>query len=250
MGCALDDDAALLASNPILAERPELLDRFRYDPAKISEHDYRRFRLGQWTVGATAWLPTGVWTALCGPEEYSLGERLWVGFDGSYSGDSTALVACNSRGHVKVLGAWENPKPGTRGWRVPRDEVQTAVSAVMADYDATLYPDPPYWQSEIADWDRRWPGRVLEFPTNSAARMAPACSEFEARVLEGSLSHDGHRQLDAHLSHATPKMTPGGVVIVKPSPDSPLKIDLAVAAVIAVSQAVIHAGVESDIGVS
>ena len=244
MGCALDDEAALLVANPILVERPELLERFRYDPTKISEHDYRRFRLGQWTVGATAWLPTGAWAARRAPAEYSEGERLWVGFDGSYSGDSTALVACNAAGHVKVMGAWENPTPTKRGWRVPRGEVQAAVKDVMERFEATLFYDPPYWQSEGAEWDREWPGRVVEWPTNSPARIAPACSEFEARVLNGDLTHDGDRRLEAHVSHCTPKMTSSGVVVVKPSEHSPAKIDLAIAAIIAVSEAVIAAPVE------
>jgi hypothetical protein len=247
--CSLDVDAPVVEANPILVDRPELLERFRFDPTKISEYDHRRFRLGQWTVGAKAWLPHGAWNALCKPRDYVAGERLWVGFDGSFSGDSTALVACAADGHVKVLGHWENPKPGTRGWRVPRALVKAAVAKVMADHpQATLHPDPFYWQSEIADWDAEWPGRVVEFPTNTAARMAPACAEFEARVLEGNLTHDGYRPLEAHLSHCTPKMTPSGVVVVKPSPDSPLKIDLAIAALIAVSQAVI-APPQFDVGV-
>jgi phage terminase large subunit-like protein len=239
--CALDDTEALAEANPVMAEDPDHWGMvYAHERKAVAENDYRRFRLGQWTAVATRWLPDGAWRALGAPREYRAGERLWVGFDGSYSGDSTALVACAADGHLKVLGHWENPKPGSRGWRVPRNEVKAAVDKVMTEHpDATLHPDPFYWQSEIADWDAAWPGRVIEFPCNSIARMAPACSEFEARVLERQLSHDKYKPLEAHLSHCTPKMTPAGVVVVKPSPDSPLKIDLAVAAIIAVSQAVI-----------
>lgn len=234
--CPLDVDGPILEANPILEDRPELLERFRYDPAKISEHDHRRFRLGQWTTTARGWLPYGALAALQKPSDYAQGQRLWVGFDGSYSGDSTALVGCNAEGHVKVLGCWENP--GRRGWRVPREEVKARVLQVMADYDATLYPDPPYWAAEIAEWDSMWPGRVIEFPTFSPARMAPACSSFEHAVLDSRITHDGDRRLLGHVANCVIKDTPGGVVITKADKDSPAKIDLAVAAVIAVHHAI------------
>jgi hypothetical protein len=35
------------------------------------------------------------------------GEDIVVGFDGSWSGDSTAIVACTTDGHIFVLGSWE-----------------------------------------------------------------------------------------------------------------------------------------------
>lgn len=235
--CPLDLDAPIHESNPILLDRPELLERFRYDPTKISEHDYRRFRLGQWTTTAQGWLPYGAWQARTAPQEYPAGDPLWIGFDGSYSGDSTALVACDARGHIKVIGAWENPNPTRRGWRVPRDEVKAAVIRVMTEHPAAkLYPDPPYWASEIAEWDAMFPDRVIEFPTFSTARFAPACATMEHAILDGRVTHDGDRRLAAHMANAQVKETPGGRVITNPG-HSPAKIDLAVAACIAVHYA-------------
>lgn len=235
-GCAIDNETAIREANPVLTERPDMLDVFAHERAVMPEHDYRRFRLGQWTATSKGWLPYEAVAAAQRPQEYTPGERLWVGFDGSYSGDSTALVACNAALHVKVLGTWENP--GRKGWRVPRDEVITAVEKVMSEYpQAQLYPDPPYWGREIAEWDLAWPERVIEFPTNSHVRMAHACSSFEAGILEGKVSHDGDKRLVAHIMNAETKDTPSGVVIVKAHKDSPAKIDLAVAASIAVHYA-------------
>jgi len=241
--CALDDEAALRQANPVFDEDPDHWRAvYAHERKAVQENDYRRFRLGQWTAVATRWLPQGAWAARTAPAEYRLEERLWVGFDGSYSGDSSALVACNSQGHIKVLGLWENP--GRKDWRVPRHEVAAAVADVMDHYDAILHVDPPYWGSEIAEWDQRWPGRVIECPTNSGIRMAHWCSEFEARLLEGAITHDGHRALEEHMSHATVKMTSHGVVITKPTEWSPLKIDAAVACVLAVAHAAITPAVE------
>lgn len=235
--CALDDAHAISQSNPVLADRPDMAAVFDFERNTMPEHDYRRFRLGQWTTTASAWLPYGAWDARRKPLEYEPGERLWVGFDGSYSGDSTALVACNSQGHLKILGCWENP--GRNGWRVPRGEVKDTVARIMADYDATLFCDPPYWSGEIAEWDIQYPRRVVEFPTFSRARMAPACTAFYAAVLDGRLTHDGDPRLARHVGNALVKPSPQGDYITKADKDSPAKIDLAVAAVIAYSQAVI-----------
>src|SRR3546814_14464261 len=77
----------------------------------------------------------------------------WVGFDGSHSGDSSALVAVNPGGQLCVLGLWEKP---TRlagrvsdEWRVPRTDVERAVSAAMDQpCRPSLVADPPYCRTE------------------------------------------------------------------------------------------------------
>lgn len=235
--CALDDMRSLREANPVLQDRPDMADVFDFERTTMPEHDYRRFRLGQWTTTASAWLPYGAWDARRSPLEYEPGERLWVGFDGSYSGDSTALVACNTMGHLKVMGLWENP--GRQGWRVPRGEVKDTVARLMQDYDVTMFCDPPYWGAEIAEWDIQYPRRVVEFPTFSPANMAPACTAFYAAVMDRRLTHDGDPRMARHVANAVVKVSQRGDYITKQDKDSPAKIDLAVAAVIAYSQAAI-----------
>lgn len=233
--CKLDDDAPLLASNPILAERPELLDRFRYDQTKISEHDHRRFRLGQWTSTDKAWMPHGAWDARKIPASLNLGDRVWLGFDGSHSHDSTALVACGETGHLTVLNVWEKPITKLKTpWRVPRHEVVEAVARAFADFDVQMmHGDPPYWNREFQEWDEQYPDRVVEFPWASPARSGPACSAFYAAAMDGQLSHDGDIRLAKHVANAVSRPTPHGVVIEKWNRDSPRRIDVAVAAVLA-----------------
>lgn len=236
-------------ANPVLADRPEMLERFLGEVNLISEHDFRRFRLGLWTTGGTAWLPYGAWTARRSANPFEWTPGTWVGFDGSHSGDSSALVAVNPAGQLTVLGLWEKPSKLTGRqadeWRVPRADVQRAVRAAMDQpCRPSLVADPPYWRTELQEWEMLWPKRVFEFPTSSPARMAPACTTFYSAVMEGRISDcspAGRFQtaMNEHLMNAATKPTPSGTVIVKQTDWSPRKIDLAVAAVIAASHALV-----------
>lgn len=234
-GSGLDDKRAWRKANPCYT-RPGFKAALEFDRRRLPEHEFRRFRLGQWTATESAWLPYGAWEARRSPRTVLPGERVWLGFDGSYSGDSTALVGVTEDLHVFIVGCWENP--GHDGWRVPRDEVGDTLEAAFEAWDVVeLLADPPYWGRELAEWSDRWGERVVEFPTNVRARMAPACTNFYAAVLEGTLSHDGDPRLARHVSNAVVRSSPVGDVITKPDKDSPAKIDLAVAAVVAFDRA-------------
>jgi phage terminase large subunit-like protein len=231
----LDDEESWASANPCI-DRPGFLEDLRHQRATLPEHEFRRFRLGQWTATSQAWLPYGAWAGCAAPDSAppAPGSRVWLGFDGSYSGDSTALVGVSDKGHVFVVGCWENP--GRSGWRVPRQEVKETVADAFETWKvAELLCDPPYWGAEIAEWSARWRNRVVEFPTFSRARMAPACTTFFSAVMEGALTHDGDPRLARHVSNAVVKPSPLGDYITKADKDSPAKIDLAVAAVIAYS---------------
>lgn len=233
----IDDRAAWRAANPCY-ERAGFAAALEFDRARLPEHEFMRFRLGRWTATETAWLPYGAWDACADPaREVEPGSRVWLGFDGSYSHDSTALVGVTEDAHVFVVGCWENP--GRSGWRVPRGQVDEAVAEAFAVYDVVeMLCDPPYWEREISEWEARYgERRVIPFPTNIRARMAPACTAFYSAVMERTLTHDGDPRLARHISNAVVKSSPQGDFITKADKDSPAKIDLAVAAVIAHSQA-------------
>lgn len=221
-------------SNPGLGYTFDM-DSLENDFRLMPQHEFSRFRLGCWTETASAWLPYGAWKAREAPSSLNLGDDVWVGFDGSVSGDSTALVACSSAGHLTVMAVWEKPTlGGAPNWRVPRQEVMDAVDRLFADYNVvSLYADPPWYAREIAEWDQKYPGRIVEFPTNSPARMGPACSAFYSAVMDGLLSHDGDTRLANHVANAASRPTASGDCITKESKDSPRKIDLAVASVLA-----------------
>jgi phage terminase large subunit-like protein len=194
-----------------------------------------------WAAAERTWIPPEAWAARADRErELEPGEQVVLSFDGSQRRDSTVLCATTLDGHVSVLGAWEKPV-GVREWRVPREQVHAAVQAAFARYSVLEFACDPFgWEAELDEW-RNLYGElmVVEFATNQPARMAPALNRFRTAVLEGDLSHDGNAMLAAHVGHAVAKLSPAGDVvgIAKDHPDSPRKIDAAVAAVIGFERA-------------
>ena len=205
--------------------------------AEIPEHEFRRYHLNQWVASADAWLTPAQWAELAVPDGTPAdGTSVVLGFDGSYSRDSTALVGCTLDGHLFVVAAWEKD---TRDpdWTVPRIEVDAAVAEAMRRFDVVeLAADPPGWHHELEGWQRE-SDAVVAFETNQPARMAPACDRFYSAVVEGKLSHDGDPRLARHVANAHTRDTRYGRIITKRHRSAPEKIDLAVAAVIAYERA-------------
>jgi phage terminase large subunit-like protein len=205
----------------------------RFD--EIPEYEFRRYYLNQFTASAKRWLPAGAWEALARADKrVPAGTEVVLGFDGSYNNDSTALVGCTKAGHLFVAGVWEKPE-GEHGWVVPREEVKATVKVAMERYKVLeLVCDPPGWHSEVEEWSERY-GKTLTvaFPTNRRTLMAEACREFFSDVVNAKVTHDGDERLARHLANAVVKETADGAYITKEHRDSPRKIDLAVAAVLA-----------------
>lgn len=241
-GCATDDREAWAIANPALGDFLAA-DGMEAARRTLREPVFRQLRLGQWVKGSEAWLPFGAWAQCEGADLELGGARVVLAFDGSASGDSTALVGCTvgPNPHVFVVGAWENP--GDPQWRVPRADVDLAVDMAFDKYDVVeLAADPWGWRSEIEGWAKRHgERRVIEWNTALAARMAPATDRFYQAVVAQTLTHDGDHRLAAHLAHAVAKSTPQGDLVTKDKRNSPRKIDLAVAAIVALDRATHHA---------
>jgi phage terminase large subunit-like protein len=191
-----------------------------------------------WAASSETWIAPQEWAA-CADHERVIepGSTIVLGFDGSARRDSTALVACTSDGFLAVVKAWEKPERAT-DWQVPRDEVADVIERMVGGFDVLeLACDPAGWHSEIQGWEQLYGEIVVQFPTSSRERMAQACDRFRADVLEHTLSHDGDPTLTRHVGHAAAKISPYGTTIAKTHPDSPRKIDCAVAAVIAYERA-------------
>jgi phage terminase large subunit-like protein len=241
-GCAVDDRKAWRAGNPALACREPFLSEDGLEAARktIREPVFRQLRLGQWVTGAESWLPWGAWSACDTQRVVQPSERVVLAFDGSASGDSTALVGCTLDGHLWVEGLWENP--GDPRWRVPREQVSHAVDVAFDRYDvAELAADPWGWRSEIEQWAKRYgERRVLEWNTAYANRMAPATDRLYQAVVKQTVTHDGDERLAAHIAHCVAKRTPQGDLVSKDKRGSPRKIDAAVAAIVAFDRAAWH----------
>ncbi|MGQ0669339.1 MAG: hypothetical protein ACT4PO_06665 [Actinomycetota bacterium] len=212
----------------------------RYEIDRIPEHEFRRYYLGQFIRPTGAWLPIGKWGERARPRRrVPKGTEVVLGFDGSYNRDSTALVGATLQGHVFVLGCWERPEAADDDWRVPRAQVNAAVVAAFKRYAVLEMACDPYrWTSEIEAWAEAYGSVVIEFPTAAPKRMAPACARFYAAVVSGQgLTHDGNPALARHLHNAVTRETRDGAYITKETRDSPRRIDLAIAAVIAYDRA-------------
>ena len=237
------DTKAMKLANPASWITEEYLAKQAADP-ELTDAEVLQLHGCVWAAGATHWLPGDAWRE-CSTEKGwpAGGERVVLGFDGSYNNDSTALVGATMDGHVFVVDAWE--RPDTRNeWVVPRDLVDLAVDQAMDRWQVVeLACDPPGWHRELDDWsDRYGSPPVVRFETNKRAMMATACSRFYTAVVNKLLTHDGDERLARHISHAAVREIPGGgAYITKEDRNSPRKIDLAVAAVVAYDRAMFHA---------
>jgi phage terminase large subunit-like protein len=245
-GCAADDRDAWRIANPALACDAPFLAEDGVEAVRrtLREPVFRQLRLGQWVTGAESWLPWGVWADCADPSRVVADrERVVLAFDGSASGDSTALVGSTIDGgpHLFVVGLWENP--GDPRWRVSREEVDHAVAVAFDRWDvAELACDPWGWRSEIEQWAKRHgESRVLEWNTANGQRMASATDRLYQAATAGSVTHDGDPRLAAHIAHCVAKSTPMGDLVSKDKRGSPRKIDAAVAAIVAVDRAAWHA---------
>lgn len=243
-GCPTDDREGWRQANPALACEDPFLAEDGLEAARrtLREPVFRQLRLGQWVTGVEAWLPWGAWDA-CADHIAGAGkkgQRVVLAFDGSASGDSTALVGCTLDGHLFVEGLWENP--GDPRWRVPREDVTRAVDVAFAKYDVVeLACDPWGWRSEIEDWAKRHgERRVIEWNTAHAARMAPATDRLYQATVTQQVTHDGDTRMAAHIAHCVAKPTPQGDLVSKDKRGSPRKIDAAVAAIVAYDRAAWH----------
>ncbi len=74
---------------------------------RTPEAEFRTKRCNQWVSSQVSWLPTGTWEA-CKGEVSIEGKDYVIGFDGSFSGDSTVLVGVTieETPQVFMIKAW------------------------------------------------------------------------------------------------------------------------------------------------
>jgi phage terminase large subunit-like protein len=183
------------------------------------------------------------WASRASDYEPSPGGLIVVGFDGSQTDDSTALVATEvDTGFQWVAGLWEQPFGADHGgWEVPEEEVTDTVDELFDTFRVwRLYGDPPYWRDTIRAWQgTHGTKKVIEWWTNRRKAMAYALKNYsQAMVAEGSqLHHDGNERMKAHIGNAYRRYTNMRdeetgerlFIIGKEGPNSPLKIDAAMA---------------------
>lgn len=227
-----------------------ILDEF-YDPRKETT-DSRRYFLNAPTDSFDAWMADYEWNSRFELKLVGDGEMITLGFDGSRSRkkgvtDATALIGCRvSDGHVFQIGVWEQPSgPAGENWQIPVAEVEAAVDNAFDRWNVVaFYADPAKWESYVAKWEATYGKRLkakvtvphpIEFwmVGGHVLRTVRALDGFHSAVLDDELTHDGAYELRRHVLNARRRPSRSGMQIAKESPDSPRKIDAAIAAVLA-----------------
>jgi phage terminase large subunit-like protein len=234
------DIEALLLANPASWVDEDYL-RAQSESPELTTAEFLQLHANVWSASSKAWLPAGAWDALENQwRGVPDGSEVFLGFDGSYNNDSTALVGCTAGAdpHIFVVGVWEKP-PNAANWIVPRDEVEQTIAKAMERWNVTeLVCDPPGWFQEVFRWHETYGSPpVIQFPTNKRALMSELCSRLYTAIVNEAVSHDGNPRLSAHMSHAVTKETPDGAYVTKVDRHSAKKIDLAVAAILAYGRA-------------
>lgn len=222
-----------------------------WDP-RNTPTDSRRFFLNQKTAAGDAWIDEREWLACLRPEPVEDRETVVLGFDGSRKRargvtDATALIGCRvSDGHLFEVAVWEQPDgPAGDTWEVPRGEVDRTIDQAFKRWNVVgFYADPAKWETYVAGWEARH-GRSLKAKATHShpiewwivgGRMnavVRATSEFRDAVVDGELTHSGGYALTRHVLNARMRSGRLGITIAKEHPESPKKIDAAIAAMLA-----------------
>lgn len=213
--------------------------------------------------GATQAFDVAKWGTLARETVVPDGALIALGFDGAQFHDATALVGTHlETGYQWLIGLWERPANAPADWQVPAQDVDAIVRETFARYTVVrLYADPPYWQSWIAGWRGEFgEERVIEWWTNRRRPMTAALESFATAIKSGQITHDGDARLARHIGNARREELKGQrdeqgkplYLIRKDRPDSPQKIDAAMAAVLSweARNDAIAAGAMADTGVS
>jgi hypothetical protein len=210
-----------------------------------SVSESRRKFLNQINATEDQWIAPHQWDAILQelPDPLKPGDRITMGFDGSKSGDHTALVACRVEdGLIQVLKVWD---PQDYGGEIPREQVDDQVRWAFANFDIVGFrADMKEFESYVDQWSRDFKRKlkVKASPNNPVAfdmrgqtkQFAKDCERFHDAVLEGAVMHGDDRLLKQHVLNAHRHPTTFGFISIrKATKDSSRKIDAAVCAVLA-----------------
>jgi len=167
-------------------------------------------------ASARAWLPAGAWDAREDKQRYPGGPpdraKVVLSFDGSKTGDSTALRGWTVEDvpHGFTVGIWERPA-GVAEWRVPRAEVKDAIRAACRRwYVREVAWDDFMWQDAREELEDE--GVPIEVYPQTAERMGKATQRFyEAVVAWLGSSHTTATRPQRGISRTRRSSRPHGV---------------------------------------
>lgn len=228
------------AANPALGKFLKI-DGLRSVQRTMRENSFRRLRLGQFIATAEdAWLTPEQWAACEQVQQIEDGSPVVLAFDGSYSGDATAIVAVSVEvvPHIQPVAIWE--PQGREGYRVPISDVEEAVRAACRRWRVLeVSCDPFRWQKSLQMLAAE--GLPMAEFGQTRARMTPATQSLSEAVVNQEVTHSGDPELTRHVLNARVTDDHTGVRLHKSDKHSTNKIDTAVCAVMGHSRARFYA---------
>ena len=203
--------------------------------------DFRRYWLNQRVRGESRWVSVDALRLRLKKRKVKPEAPVVLAFDGSVNRDSTALVACTIEPtpHIFVVNKWIKPARA-KDWRVPRGDVLEAVEEAMESrrYDVReLAPDPHHWGVEVEGWEQAYEELVVVFNTDQPARMGPAADDFMQGLRDNRFTLEPDEDMLEHFGNMVAVDRRGYKVPTKITHDSPEKIDLGIAAIVAYHRA-------------
>ena len=217
-----------------------------YDPAN-DVNESIRYYLNALAGSAASWLTPAQINAVVTSTKLEKGDTIALGFDGSLTNDSTALVAVRLEDNlVQLLHIQEAPTDTTqKTWSVDQDLVDKVVARVFEDFDVrAFFADPPYWQDRIERWEAEYGDGLapstrahpIMWWTNKHMQMANAVEAAHTMITTGEVRISENSALVRHLNNAC-RGGKNDELIYKESRMSRHKIDAAVTTVIALRAA-------------
>ena len=211
----------------------------------------RRFYLNQPTAAKGAWVTPQMWQALADPErELVDGEDIVMFFDGSKSGDHSALVGCcMSDGHVFNIGVWVPEDDGDGGTYIDKAAVDNTVRRIKERFNVVAFwADRKEWDTFVnVEWPLLFADNNLVPPKNRATelqtvnfdmagsnsenlrRFGQAAEQTRDDITNKAFTHDGSGVLSQHVINAHAHVLRNGYISIrKQTPKSSRKIDAAV----------------------
>ena len=210
------------------------------------ESAFIRYRLNGWTATDNAWLESGVFDALKTDRQLKPGDRIVIGVDAAWQNDASAIVACSvdQPHHLEILGLWEKPDTAgghSMGWRTPIHELKDTILEACERFSVVEIACDPWRLEETLANLAEMGLPVVEFSTNSVQRMTQATQLAFDKIINGELSHDGDPALIRHFNNAVLREDPKrGSRLTKERKGSSKKIDIAIAAIIALHRATFY----------
>lgn len=218
----------------IEAEIKALLPR---DPAQAERYFLNRKRAAE----SAAFSPE-VLDSLVNRQEVEPKSFIAVGIDGARFVDGLSIVGTViETGYQWSIGIWERPEAAPEDYQHPYAEIDGALREVFDRFDVwRAYVDPQFIEDWLDNWQGEWGDkRVLEWRTNRPRMIAHAVRNYSDAISNGDVTLAGDPDLLRHLKQAMRRKL--NVydddhrqmhTLAKDRPDSPRKMDGAMAAVL------------------